>query len=94
MSSEIKQFVLESLSQMNYDVDDVTDDTTLGPSGADLESLAIAELAVRVEDRFGVKFTEDEAEELAGMTIGEFATAVASRLTTSDAGELARMSGE
>ena len=44
----------------------------LGPAGADLESLALAELAVRVEDRFGVKFDDDESEMLAGMTVGEF----------------------
>jgi acyl carrier protein len=65
---------------MNYPVDDIDDDTTLGPSGVDLESLALAELAVQVEDRFGVKFNEDEAEHLAAMTVGEFASAVAARL--------------
>ena len=82
MSNEIRQFVIDSLQEMNYDVSDIEDDTTLGPAGADLESLALAELAVRVEDRFGVKFTEEEAEELAGMTVGEFCSAVASRITT------------
>ena len=80
MRDEIRQFVLQSLTEMNYDIEGVGDDTTLGPSGADLESLGISELAVRVEDQFGVKFTEDEAEELAGMTIGEFCMAVAGRL--------------
>jgi len=82
MSAEIRQFVIESLQEMNYDVSDIDDDTTLGPAGADLESLALAELAVRVEDRFGVKFSEEEAEELAGMTVGEFCSAVAERATT------------
>ena len=42
---------------MNYSTEDVDDDTALGPAGADLESLALAELAVRVEDRFGVSST-------------------------------------
>lgn len=82
MSAEIRQFVIDSLQEMNYDVSDIDDDTTLGPAGADLESLALAELAVRVEDRFGVKFSEEEAEELAGMTVGEFCSAVAERATT------------
>jgi acyl carrier protein len=82
MTTDIRQFVLDSLQEMNYDVTDIDDDTTLGPAGADLESLALAELAVRVEDRFGVKFSEEEAEELAGMTVGEFCTAVAGRATT------------
>jgi acyl carrier protein len=79
MIEQIRQFVIDSLQDMNYDVDSITDDTMLGPTGADLESLALAELAVRVEDRFGVKFNEDEAETLGGMTVGEFCATVASR---------------
>jgi acyl carrier protein len=79
-TSEIRQFVLESLSEMNYSIEGVDDDTALGPAGADLESLALAELAVRVEDRFGVKFDDDESEALAGMTVGEFCLAVAPRV--------------
>jgi acyl carrier protein len=82
MSTDIRQFVIDSLREMNYDVSGIEDDTTLGPAGADLESLALAELAVRVEDRFGVKFSEEEAEELAGMTVGEFCATVASRVTS------------
>ncbi len=80
MKSEIRQFVIESLDDMNYEVDGITDDQQLGPSGVDLESLALAELAVRVEDRFKVHFTEEESEELAGMTVGEFCETVANRV--------------
>ncbi len=82
MKDEIRQFVIDSLTDMNYEVDGITDDDQLGPSGVDLESLALAELAVRVEDRFGVKFSEEEAEELAGMTVGEFCATVAERAST------------
>ncbi|MEV6924386.1 phosphopantetheine-binding protein [Dactylosporangium sp. NPDC051485] len=81
-AGEIRQFLLDSLTEMNYSTDDVDDDTALGPAGADLESLSLAELAVRVEDRFGVRFDDDEAEKLAGMTVGEFIAAVAERLAT------------
>lgn len=80
MKEEIRRFVIDSLRQMNYPVDDIDDDTTLGPSGVDLESLALAELAVQVEDEYGVKFDEDESEQLAAMTVGEFTSAVAARL--------------
>lgn len=80
MTAQIRQFVLDSLVEMNYDIDGIGDDTTLGPAGADLESLGLAELAVRVEDRFGVTFTEEESEELAGLTVGEFCATVARRL--------------
>jgi acyl carrier protein len=79
MKDEIRQFLLQSLKEMNYSTDGIEDDTVLGPAGADLQSLALAELAVRVEDQYGVRFSDDEAELLAGMTVGEFAELVADR---------------
>jgi acyl carrier protein len=85
MTSEIRDFVIESLTDMNYEVGNLEDDMQLGPAGVDLESLALAELTVRIEDRFGVKFSEDEAEQLAGMTVGEFCTTVADRMTPATA---------
>ena len=88
MIAETRQFVIDSLREMNYDVTGVNDDSTLGPAGLDLESLALAELAVRVEDKFGVKFNDDEAEELVNMTVGEFCHAVAERV------DLATTAGE
>jgi acyl carrier protein len=75
--TSIKQFILASLQEMNYDVADIDDDSQLGPAGADVSSLALVELAVRVEDQYGVQFSEDEAEELAGKTVGEFCLIVA-----------------
>jgi acyl carrier protein len=80
--AEIRAFVIETLQEMNYDTEGVEDDSTLGPAGVDLESLALAELAVRVEDRFGVRFAEEESEELALMTVGEFTRTVADRAAT------------
>jgi acyl carrier protein len=85
MIDEIRQFVLDSLADMNYSTDGIDDDTTLGPAGADLESLALAELAVRVEDRFGVQFGDDESEALAGLTVGEFCTSVEQRIASAQA---------
>ena len=75
----IRQFVLDSLRAMNYDVAGIGNDTELGPRGADLESLALAELAIRVEDRFAVTFDDGEADELALLTVGEFCELVAAR---------------
>ncbi len=80
MRDEVRTFVIEQLADMNYDTEDVADDTTLGPAGVDLESLALADLAVRVEDRYGLKFADDESEKLALMTVGEFTTMVADRV--------------
>ena len=87
MSDEIHRFLLDALQEMNYNIDDVDDDTPLGPAGVDLESLSIAELAVRVEDRFGARFNDEEAEKLVGMTFGELREAVADRIrSTATAG--------
>ncbi len=80
MIDEIRQFVLDSLKDMNYSIDEVDDDTVLGPAGADVESVALVELAVRVEDHFGVRFDEGESDALAAMTVGEFCHDVLPRL--------------
>jgi acyl carrier protein len=80
VADSIQKFIFDSLQEMNYDVEGINENTELGPRGADLASLGLAELAIRVEDEFGVKFDEDEAEELADMTVGEFCTAVAERI--------------
>lgn len=80
MREDVREFVLAQLQDMNYDTEGVDDATTLGPAGLDLESLALADLSVRVEDRFGVRFSDDESEELALMTVGEFTAAVADRV--------------
>jgi acyl carrier protein len=82
MSDEVITFAVAALGEMNFDVEDVGSGTLLGPAGVDLDSLAVAELALRVEDRYGVKFGEEEMERLAVMTLGEFAAEVASRATT------------
>ncbi|ABP54941.1 acyl carrier protein [Salinispora tropica] len=80
MRAEVRAFVIEQLTDMNYDVEGVDDDATLGPAGVDLESLALADLAVRVEDQYGLTFAEEESEKLALMTVGEFTTMVANRV--------------
>jgi acyl carrier protein len=84
---EVRQFVVEALDAMNYDVSEVTGGTDLGPAGLDLESLAVAELAVQVEDKFGVKFTDDDTEQLALMTLDEFSTEVAKRIGVTAGGK-------
>lgn len=87
--SELRQFLLDALREMNYDVTGVTDDTPLGPTGLDLESLAIAELALRLEDAYQLRIDDDETERIAVMTVGEFAATVSDRITSSTPGRLA-----
>jgi acyl carrier protein len=85
MTDSIREFIINSLREMNYDVEGIGNDTELGPRGADVESVALAELAIRVEDQYGVKFGEDEAEELSSLTVGEFCALVADRLAVAQA---------
>ena len=80
MINDVRQFLLTSLTEMKYSTDGVDDSTPLGPAGVDLESLALAELAMRVEDRYAVRFDEDEAETFAAMTMGELCAAVEQRV--------------
>lgn len=80
MNDELRDFTLQALREMNYDVSDVTGDTDLGPAGLDLESLALAELAVRLEDEYKLTFSDDDIETLALMTLDEFTAVLAERL--------------
>jgi acyl carrier protein len=86
MRDQIRDFVIAALREMNYDVADVTGETVLGPAGLDLESLALADLAVQVEEQYSVKFELDDMESTALMTIDEFTAEVASRLDGSAVG--------
>jgi acyl carrier protein len=79
MQDQVREFVINTLAAMNYDVSDVTGDSQLGPAGLDLESLALADLAVQVEERFAVKFELDDMEGTALMTLDEFTAEVAAR---------------
>lgn len=79
MNAEVYQFLVEGLKNMNFDVSDVTEETKLGPGGLDLESLALADLAVQVEDTFSVKFELDEMESIAMLTLGQLAQEVVAK---------------
>ncbi|SCF01089.1 acyl carrier protein [Micromonospora mirobrigensis] len=85
MTDEIRTFLFAALTEMKYDAEDADDDTVFGPAGLDVDSLGLAELAVRVEDRFGVAFDDDEAEDLAMMTVGELCRSVQARIQPASA---------
>jgi acyl carrier protein len=85
--SEVRQFVVRAIAAMNYDVDGVTGETGLGPAGLDLESLAVAELAMQVEDQFGVLFSDEDTERLAFMTLDELAAEISGKLAVPAGGK-------
>lgn len=92
MHDDIREFVVNAVRDMNYDVSEVTGDTDLGPAGLDLESLALAELAVQVEDEFGVKFGTDDMETTALMTLDQFVAEVARQVAVTGGGPAAAAS--
>jgi acyl carrier protein len=75
----VREAIFAMLHEMNYDVAENDGSLALGPEGLDLESLAVAELAVRIEDEYGVKFGDEEEAGLAKLTVDEFVAAVAER---------------
>jgi acyl carrier protein len=79
MNSDVRGLVVSSLQEMNYDTGDLTGDTVLGPSGLDLDSLSVTEIAVRVEDAFGAKFFDEDMERVPVMTLDEFVAEIVSR---------------
>ncbi|HEX3588051.1 MAG TPA: acyl carrier protein [Pseudonocardiaceae bacterium] len=86
MTDDVRAFTVEALRKMNYDVSEVADDTELGPAGLDLESLALADLAVQLEDHYHIKFDDDDMESLALMTLAEFTSALNARIAAASPG--------
>lgn len=85
MIDTIRQFIFDSLQEMDCDIDDLDENSQLGPRGADLSSLSLAELALRVEDEYGIRFGEEETEKLAGLTVAQFCAVVAERTSMAKA---------
>jgi acyl carrier protein len=80
--TEIREFVLTTLAEeMNVpiDRDSLTDDSPIGTSGIDLESLSLVELTLRLERQFGVSIPDSDIEALGAMTLGELVADIARR---------------
>jgi len=56
---EIKHILVEDM-QLNVDSKEIPDNYSLLESGLALDSILIAELLTRIEDRFRVQFDDDE----------------------------------
>jgi acyl carrier protein len=80
MPDDVRAFLVSSLREMNYAVDALDDATTLGPAGLDLEPLALADLLMRVEERYDIRFSDEEPTEFAQLSFGELTGAVVERV--------------
>lgn len=54
---QIKQILVEEI-QLNVKLDEIPDDYSLLEGGLALDSIVIAELIARIEDRFGLQFDD------------------------------------
>jgi acyl carrier protein len=73
LRKEIRDFVLTTITDsMNLplDMDEIDDDSPLGSTGIDLDSLGLIELSLRIETRFGVEFPQTDIEPVGAMTLG------------------------
>ncbi|MFB8765387.1 phosphopantetheine-binding protein [Nocardiopsis alba] len=61
MYDEMREFVIGALEEMSFPTDDLADDSLLGPDDLGMDSLAFAEVIVQVEERYDVRFGQDEA---------------------------------
>ena len=85
LQKEIREFVLNTISgDMNhpFDAKEITDDSPLGASGIDLDSLSLIELTIRLERRFGVEFPDTDIEPVGAMKLGDLVDEVVRRGAT------------
>lgn len=80
MSDTVEEFLRASLAQMNYPTDALDQDTPLGASGLDVDSLAREEIALRLTDDYGVRLSEEEISGMAELTFGQLAALLRSRI--------------
>lgn len=85
LQKEIREFVLTTISDdMNHPVDanEIDDDSPLGSSGIDLDSLSLIELTMRLERRFGVEFPDTDIEPVGAMKLRDLVEEVVRRGAT------------
>lgn len=61
LKRSIKQLIVEELDLRDHGADDIEDDAPLFGAGLGLDSLDALQLAMAIEERFGVRLPEGEA---------------------------------
>lgn len=86
MSNDVRQFVIDALEDMHFDVSQISDETPLGEDGVDIESLSVAELALRVEEMYRVAVSDDDMEQIPKLTLGELVVLLSARVDAPEVG--------
>lgn len=89
MESGVRSFILTVLTErmmQPIDAGSVNDDTPLGPEGMDLESLALVELSVHLENEYGVAFDDEDTERIATASLGDLCRLVVEKSSALQAG--------
>lgn len=78
LKSEIKEMIVESLNLEDTDPADIEDDQPLFGDGLELDSLDALQLAVAIEERFGVTITDENMGQQVFASVTAMAAFVAS----------------
>lgn len=85
VEEQVKTFALRIITErMNYplNLEGIDDDTSLGPAGINLESLAFVELTLHIQSEYDIVIPDEDLNELAGMTVGQFAKNIVARIAS------------
>jgi len=77
LKRSIKQLIVDELDLRDLGADDIEDDAPLFGGGLGLDSLDALQLAMAVEERFGVRLPEGEAARPAFASVAALAREVA-----------------
>ncbi len=79
----VRGYILDVLNDqisMGIDPATVSDGVSLGAEGLAIESLAFVELTVALETEFGLRIADDDIDDLAKLTFGQFVAEIADRI--------------
>lgn len=83
MTEEMRALVVKTLEGMAFPVDDLQDDTVLGPENLGLDSLAFAEIIMQVEEEYDVRFPQEDAPIASvDITLADFVSTLAETVAT------------
>lgn len=80
MRHQYDTFLRDSLSEMNFSISELEDNTPLGEDGLDVDSLASSELAMRVSDVYDVSLPAEDVMSFPELRYGQLVDLLLERL--------------